>query len=1156
MAGKKNKLPSMRGYHFASWVMIIAIQLIATIGYAQQAAKLTIREQHKTVKEILDIIEKKANIFFFYKDADIDLDRKISVQLTDQPLARILEEVFKNTPNTFTIEGTQVYISGRSATPGRQEPPEKKDKISGIITGEDGIPIIGATVVAEGTSKGTTTDVNGSFSLEAAPGARLRVSYIGYNVGYINVAGKNAYRLALTPNNRKLDEVVVVAYGAQKKESVTGAISSINTKDLKKSSSANLVNALAGRISGLSIVQSSGQPGRDNAAIYLRGAATTNSTTPLILIDGVPRDNLSVLNPDEIESISVLKDASATAVFGVRGANGVILVTTKRGEAGKMQLSLNAETSLQSFTRKPKPLSSWDYMRLKNEAAANDHQPLIYSDETIAKYTNPNKSALEQYMYPNHFYYGELMRTFAPQTRTSLNMSGGTDKMKYFINGAYTHQGGQFKTESGLGYNPQPRLDRYSFRANVDYKLVAGLKAFLNIGSYLEKVAMPGTTDYNGDEDAMMTDIFRSLQYERPFEMGPVTIDVPDSNVPAGEVIKFDNLNRTGFQMVNRSGYRNDTRMNFNGSYGMDWDLSFLTKGFSAKGMISFDNVSATVLDARVGPQQYSARIVNVGGKEIPEFTTNLGKGTMTMTKAANYRYNVNMQASLNYARNFNGSHDVGGLVLFQRDYWESTAPDIPYNVIGFAGRVTYAYKQRYFAELNVGYNGSEQFAPRNRFGFFPAASLGWMISNEDFFKPLLPTVSRLKLRGSFGKVGNDKISSSRFLYIDEMYYLDKNANGAYGEFFLNSLSNGHYIQEGLMGNKDLTWEVATKQNYGVEIQLFRSLDLSFDYFFENRDHILITRSMVPALQGVDLGNIPKANMGRVNNKGFEIEAGYNKRITPDLQLSLRGNFSFNKNKVLFIDEPRLGDGYVYHYRQTGFPLGTIFGYEIDYSNGNGYFNSQDEINKYVDKKGNRITYNFGNYGLGDFKYVDKNGDGVIDEKDKVPLGNTMIPEISYGVTFGASYKGVDLSVFFQGLGKTSMCYSNEGVYEILYSGNYFDYHRNAWTPERYASNARITYPALHLSASPNHNVNSFFVMDRSFVRLKNAEIGYTLPARLLGRMKINSARIYISGQNLITWDKLRMNTLDPEVYSASSNLSGIVYPITKMYNLGINLTF
>lgn len=1027
----------------------------------------------------------------------------------------------------------------------------EKKEISGKVMDNNGEPLMGAAIMVVGALEGTITDIDGNFTLSVPEQTELEASFIGYSKVSFTVDERTFYQITLNPEEIK--GVVVVAYGTQKKESVTGAISSIGSDDLLKSSSANLQNALAGRISGLSSIQSSGQPGQDNAAIYLRGCATLNGSSPIILIDGVPRDNMGVLDPNEIESVSVLKDASATAVFGVRGANGAILITTKRGEVGKMQLSVNLETSLQSFTRTPERLESWEWMALKNEVSLNEGTGIAYTPEDIAKYTDSGRSELEQYLYPSHYWYGEMMRKFAPQTKVNINMSGGTDRLQYFINAGYIYQGGQFKVEEGLPYNPQVRLNRFSFRANLDYSIAENLKAYLNLGSYLEKVGMPSTLNFGNDQSAMMSEIFRALMYSHPYEIGPTTISVPGSSTPAGEVIKLPNdLRFSAFEIINRSGYRDDTRMNFNGSYGMELNLPFITEGLSIKGMVSFDSYSLSMLQMHNNVQQYTASIIN--GR--PVYTTNDPRGSSITQKSSGYNYTINMQASLNYQRTFADKHDVGVLFLAQRDFWEAQNMQLPYNVIGFCGRVTYAYDSRYLAEINIGYNGSEQFAPSNRFGFFPAFSVGWVVSNEKFFSPLKDVVSNLKLRGSYGKVGNDRLGNDRFLYLDSMEFLNSASNGAYGEFFLPSLGNGYYIAEGMVGNPNLRWETAMKQNYGIELQLFKKLDLTFDYFYEFRKDILIARSLVPELQGVPLANLPRANMGEMENHGFEIEASYSAMVTSDLFLGIRGNFSFAKNKVLSADEPMLAEDYVYRYRKTGFPYGTIFGYEIDYSNGNGYFNAQEELDSYVGANGEKIEYSFGQYGLGDFRYIDQNGDGVVDDKDMVPIGNTMVPQITYGITLSANYKWLDFTAFFQGLGKTSQFYSNEGVYETLYGGMFFDYHKHAWTKERYENGETITYPRLGSVANVNHVANSFFIMDRSFLRLKNIELGFTFPERWLSRSGISNLRIYISGQNVFTWDRLPMDTIDPEPYSSTANLSGLMYPITKSYNFGINVTF
>ncbi|HEX7756666.1 MAG TPA: SusC/RagA family TonB-linked outer membrane protein, partial [Niabella sp.] len=475
-----------------------------------------------------------------------------------------------------------------------------------------------------------------------------------------------------------------------------------------------------------------------------------------------------------------------------------------------------------------------------------------------------------------------------------------------------------------------------------------------------------------------------------------------------------------------------------------------------------------------------------------------------------------------------------------QRDNWETTAGEIPFNVVGFAGRGTYAYDNRYLVEVNMGYNGSEQFSPEKRFGFFPAASLGWVASNEKFFKTITPVLSYLKFRGSYGKVGNDKIvGDRRFLYFDDITL----SSGALG-----SLGNGQQVNISLLGNPDITWETATKMNVGVDLGLLKDFSASFDYFTENRVDILLTRGTVPVLQGVPVGNLPKVNMGNIFNKGFEVELTYNKSFSKDISLMVKGNYSYNHNKVKFMDEAKRDDSYVYPYHTTGYSLGQQWGYKIDYSNGNGYFNSQQELDDYLAK----TKYSFGTPRVGDFKYVDLNGDGIVDDKDVAPIGySDLVPRVSYGFMFSLRYKNFELTPFIQGVAKYSHTYSDQGVYEFVKSiGTYFGYQRTAWTAERYANGEKITYPALSTGQNTNHIANDFFIMDRSFLRLKNIELAYTLPAGALKRLSVQGLRVYVSAQNYFVWDKLRMGHLDPEGADA------LGYPVTRSLNVGASITF
>jgi TonB-linked SusC/RagA family outer membrane protein len=1046
-------------------------------------------------------------------------------------------------------------LTGRYAAAETQQ--QRGITITGTVVDESNEPVTGANVIVKGTTNGAVTGLDGNFTLNnVAENAVLAISYVGYESMEIAVtAGVSHYLIPLREDVRGLEEVVIVAYGVQKKVSVTGAVSSAQVKDLKISTSASIANSLAGRIAGLTSMQSAGgQPGRDDATLYLRGAATTNGQNPLILIDGVPRDNIRTIDPNEVESVSVLKDASATSVFGVRGANGVILINTKRGKEGKPELSINVTQSYSAFTREPSRLHSLEYLALRNEALINDGQAnAVFGPEVFAKYENPllgldpndpdyaQQAAVRQYMYPDNDYYRLMFKRWSPQTIVNGNLSGGTGKITYFMNIGYLHQGGQLKTEpeSLLGYDPSMRLDRYSFRSNVDYKVSPSLTAFLNLATYIEGVNMPGTgAMYSNDQNWMVTDLFYVSQSVLPISPGPATI--PGFGVQGNRPLDPTYLNsgrymdRSPYDIINWRGYVYETRANLNSTAGLNWDLSFLTKGLSIKGMISYDSWAKTEERGDYNRTTYRSN-VDINTDELTFSEAETGSNSLSLSRYAQSRYTINAQGSLLYNRQF-GLHDVGGMALVQRDYWETTGADIPYNVLGISGRATYNYDTRYFAEFNMGYNGSEQFSPTRRFGFFPAVSVGWALSNEAFLKDNA-LLTYLKLRASAGKVGNDKMGSTRFLYIDNITY----GGGGY----LGSLARGYGINEGLLGNPDLTWEVATKYNLGLDFQITKDLTGAVDVFKEDRSQILLQRRSVPSWQGMPLGNVPRVNMGEVSNRGYEFELTYNKQIYKDWQIEVRGNFSYNRNKRMNVDEVPRDETYAYQMRETGFPIGQNWGYLIDWSQDGGYWTPETLADP------NRITYDFGTPRPGDFVYIDRYKDGIINDKDQAPIGYGSIPRISWGSSLNLQYKGFDLYVFFQGLSQYNRSARSQGTYETLFKGTYYDYHKTAWTEERWRNGEEITYPALATVTNTNHRDNSFFVLNCSLTRLKNAEIGYTLPPRTLRLLGISQMRIFLQGQNIFTWSpNYRPTHLDPE------NSDTLGYPQTKMFSFGMNVTF
>ena len=1023
--------------------------------------------------------------------------------------------------------------------------------ITGKVLDENNQPMPGVTIIVDGTTNGTMTGSDGTFTLGGVPsGATVIVSCIGYT-DQVLPEGKSNYVVSLVPDSEMLEETVVVAFGQQKKLSVTGAISTVASADLRKTTSTRLDNALAGRVTGLTSMQSGGgQPGVDGATMYLRGAATTNGKSPLILVDGVERDNIRTIDMNEVESISVLKDASATALYGVQGANGVILIQTRKGQKGKAQLNISVDQSWTSFTKEPSRLHSWEYCELRNEALMNDRQAPEFSEETIAKFRNPllgldpsspdydNQVAIRKAVYCDNDYYRMYLKSNTPQTRANANISGGTDFVNYFVNVGYIHQGGNLNTESPdyLGYDPQCYMNRLSLRSNLDFHITKNLTASLNIASYAENVNMPAVGDlYRGDQSWMITDIIYQSQTILPISPGPVT-DPRFGGVSDG-VVGYNYLDRSAYEIINRRGFHTNKRKNLNTQFSVNWDLGELvTKGLSVNGMAAYDTYNIGVLEGRKKERVYNVR-VDYDSETLSYSSSNGDKiEPLTMTSSRFSNYQIYVQGSINYARTF-GKHNVTAMATAYRRFWEGTSANIPYNVLGTAARATYSFDDRYLVEGNLGYNGSEQFAPSKRFGLFPSGSIGWIASNESFLKGN-KYLTWLKFRASYGLVGNDSMGGLRFLYQDDNKI--QSGNG-----FVQGLG-GKIVKEGLIGNKSITWELSKKMNLGVEIGLFKDFRINVDYFTEKRDQILLRRRTVPSFQGVSSDYIPRVNMGKVDNHGVDVEVSYSHTFNRDFSISSRVNFGFNDNTVIELDEPMRSEEYAYQYHEEGFRLGQEFGYLIDWNSpGNGYFTSQDEIDNYY-------PYEFGGKPrVGDFVYKDVNGDGVIDQKDLSPIGySTTVPGLNYGISLGLNFKGIDFNVLFSGLGRYSKYYSGQGVVEWTKQGTYFDWTRNGWTEERYKNGEKITYPAISTSQTVSHTENDFFIQNRSFLRLKNIELGYTLPERFLSKVGVKALRVYVSGQNLFVWDNLRITHIDPE----QNNSYG--YPITKNVTLGLNINF
>ncbi len=1060
--------------------------------------------------------------------------------------------------------------------------------VSGTVTDSAGEPLIGATVREKGTKNVTATDIDGAFNLKlTSANPVIEVSYIGYEPKKVNVT-KSPLAIELSTAESALDEVVVVAYGVQKKATVTGSISTVDSKEITKSSAPNVAAALAGKLPGLTTIQTNGAPGKDEVEMYLRGAATSNETKPLILVDGIPRETIREIDANEIETISVLKDASATAVFGVRGANGVILITTKRGEKGAMSVNATVRYSLQSFARQPYHRNSWDYARLLNEARANEGAGAEFEDYEIALFdmwrdgNGPENPAL-RYWYPNTDWADIYFKDHSSMVQANVNVSGGSDKLQYFVNAGYVYQGGMYNTESSkqLGYDSQAKMNRYNLRANIDYTFSPIVKASLDVSSYIEKVN--GT---NGDNSTVWGDAITA----RTTSPGPLTQagmyvrgDGTDESgnvfvhpVRAGQVV-HDPVQtlQSGYGNMNRSGYMLETRSGLNAIATLNVDLERLTKGLSLRGIVSFESRGRNRNTALKGFVTYKfdrkPTALKVDGADyiinLPDgLTTASGDNyiahpiytfdgdneeddQISLNRSTGSWWFLNMQVQANYNRTFADKHAVTGMVMFQRDLRENVGGEIPFNMIGMAARATYAFDSRYLAEVNIGYNGTEQFAPGHRFGFFPAFSAGWVVSNEKFMEQLRYNniLTKMKLRASVGKVGNDGLGSDRFLYLDKIEH-------AYHPSNIPSLGNGGKIEIRMLGNPNIHWETAWKQNYAVDLTLFNNLDLTFDYYIENRSDILISRNTVPILSGLDKNQVPRLNMGKVKNQGYELSANYRIPIKNDFWVSVGGNFSYNSNKVVEADEALLGEDYAYRTRTTGYSLGQDWGYLIDRSvnpatgqDGSGFFNSKEQIAdmnlKYETGGGTPQP--------GDFIYKDLNGDGIINDRDMAPIGySNMLPKINYGVNLAAQFRGFDFSILFQGTGKYSKYYSGRGIFEEEGSKYYPDMVDGRWNEQRYLAGEKITHPRLANSGSVSHVKNDYYIMDASYTRLKNAEIGYTLPTRISRKAGMSKVRVYASGDNLYTWQHLHTDSFDPE----QKNI--LDYPVMRTWSFGLNVEF
>ncbi len=1013
-------------------------------------------------------------------------------------------------------------------------------KISGVVKDNQGLTIPGASVKIKNAPTTAVSDGDGKYVIAVPQGAvTLIFSYVGFVSQEITVAANTATQnVSLKEDNTNLNEVVVVGYGAQKKSTLTGAISTISSKEILQSPTSNVTNSLIGRSPGLGAVQRSGQPGSNSAVINIRGLATYNGSGAIVIVDGIERPDFGDIDPNEIENINILKDASSTAIFGIRGANGVIIVTTKSGKEGKPKVSYSGNASLQSYTGIPKALDAYTNAYLINEANRNDGLAPTWSNSALQKF----KDGSDPLGYPNINWFDYVTRKSYPQTQHNVNVSGGTKMVKYFASVGYLFEDGIFKDfDSPYDISSVPNYNRYNFRSNLDIKLSKDLEVGVKLGGRLQKRYQPsglrsGSGSFSYDNvEAMISRILQVPAFAYP-------ITLPDGRLAQNPSVGTNIWNPLG--VLTRWGTRYDDYNNVQSTFNVNYNLGKLVKGLSFKANFGYDSYFENTTRRNAS---WAAYVIDRDSKDVT-IAGDRPRDEPLSGLISDYggTIHTNIQAGFNYNRSF-GKHNLSGVALGTRQLINvqgSTATTAPPRASqGVVARFTYNYADKYYAEFNAAYNGSENFPVGLKYGFFPAVSAGWTISAEDFMQDV-KWVSYLKLRGSYGLVGSDEIGQ-RFLYLTN--YL-RNAAGftastpAYSRpgmpvHFGDPTSVVTYpvvyLPASSIGNPEITWETGLKRNIGFESKFFKnSLSLNIDLFDETRKDILTQRNS--GLTSLGQG-YPALNVGEVYNKGYEVEVDYNKQ-KGELTYGLNAQLSFARNKINSRDEPI---GQPVYQKQEGKRVGQFFGYVT-----NGFYTSQQDIDSYVrNELGTPIP--------GDLKYVDINGDGRINSDDRTAIGYSRVPEYIFSVSPRVSYKGFSLSLMFQGVANVS---SDVILTEQNNGQQMYEFMLNRWTPQTAAT---ATWPALHSRGNTfiSYQLNDFILQDASYIKLRNAEVSYNLPKRWLEPLKISSMRVFVTGQNLATWTKFKMY-LDPENINTSNTdfSKQSIYPTSRIYNLGVNI--
>ena len=1132
--GFRQKLLMMK---LTVFLLLAAFLQVSAGGYSQT---ISISLKRVSIEKVFQEIEKQSEYRFFYNEKLLKNSKKITLDIKNSSLKSVLDVCFKDQPFSYVIDERQIIIKQKELAAAIQlssnnSAPFTTVEVRGRIATETGDPLSGATITEKGTSNTTTSSANGNFTIQVADAkAVLVISYVGYKSIEVPTGGKSELIITMDLLTGSLNDIVVIGYGSKKKTNYTGAVSTVSTKEIVAAPVADISNALTGRLSGLIAVQRNGEPGRDGSNLLIRGVSTTGDNSPLVVIDGIPRGDFSQLDPNEIETVTLLKDPASAAVFGVRAANGVILITTKRGKAGKSSLSFSVRSDWQKPTRLPEYMDSYNYAKLLNEGSLNSGTTVPFSQADLDAY----KNGTDRDAYPNTDWIKATLKDYAPQQQYNLSLNGGTEKTRYFISLGHVNQNGLYSNSN---------FKRYNFRSNIDVDATSTTRISLDVSGRMENRNAPS-------QDASQLLYF--ALYAPPIFPAVFSNGLPGS-FPSG---------RNPGERAKNGGYNKNSSNTLLTNITITQQLPFI-KGLSVKGIVAYDR---SFNSNKTWRTPYTVYTYN---KATKEYIPVIGEGisTTSLSEGFNQGSSLTMEAHLNYQRIF-GKHEVSGLFLYTqnegnynylngfRNNFLSTAIDQLFagddatqqtsggaNVSGrrgYVGRVNYVFANKYLFEGNFRYDGSFNFAPGKKWGFFPSFSAGWKISEEAFFKNTTQAFDHLKIRGSYGVLGNDRIEPYR--YLSSYQFGSGYPFGDAGSLAINKGLNSTGIPD-----PNTTWETAKSVNIGFDGSMWnRKLTFEFDWFHKRTSDILGQRLLsVPSTFGDVL---PLENLNIVDNSGIEFSLGYENKISKNVNYFVRGNFTYARNKIIFQDEPASVNP---NQKRTGRSINQYFGYQAI-----GLFNSQAEIDK-APVQPNTVK-------PGDIRYADISGrdgsgnltgkpDGKIDADDITAIGSTPIPQIIYGFSGGITYKNFDLNFLFQGAAKVNAYLTGELAWPFYNGAKSLVEQADYWTPQ----NTGAKYPRItDVPTANNTQQSSFWLKDASYIRLKNLQLGYNLPKNTLVKLRMSAVRIFVSGQNLLTFSNLKVT--DPEGPGDSgtgfngSSSRGWFYPQQKVVAVGINVTF